>query len=398
MRLFKFFLIFIIISGCKKKKNFVKESFKEYCNITVSYKLSKNESLEKVLLWKIPFISVSESYYFIKFFEKKVNTRKLKEGDRFIFLFSDEKKLKEVNFVRKDTPNVINRFFKDDKNGEFGFERVLKKIDVDTTLIYSKINSNLYESFQGYQGGEYLADFIADIFTWVIDFNTEVREGDEVTIFFERKFLEGEFISFGKVLYILYNGKLVGKKEAIYFNGNYYDSLGNSLEKYFLRSPLPYGRISSGFKKKRFHPILRIVRPHHGIDYAAPPGTPVLAVADGEVIFAGWKGGYGNFVKIRHKNGYITGYGHLKRISSFIRKGKRVKQGEIIGFVGSTGLSTGPHLHFEIKKDGKFLNFLNIKPPSKKKLDSKEKEIFYEVLKKIKEKMNEKRYQFSYNI
>lgn len=398
MRLFKIFLILITISGCKKKKNLFKEDLKESYDITVSYKLSKNESLERILLWKIPFISVSESYYFIKFFQNKINPRNLKEGDRFIFLFNDQKNLKEVNFVRKDTPDIIHRFYKNNKNDEFEYERILKKINIDTTLIYSRIKSNLFEAFEGYEGGEYLADFIADCFAWVIDFNTEVREGDEVIVFFERKFFEDEFINFGKVLYISYNGKLVGKKEAIYFNGNYYDSVGNSLEKYFLRSPLPYKKISSRFKKKRFHPILRIVRPHHGIDYAAPYGTPVYAVADGEVIFAGWKGGYGNFVKIKHKNGYITGYGHLRRIASFIRKGKRVKQGEIIGFVGSTGLSTGPHLHFELTKNGIFLNFLKLNPPSKRTLNSEEKEIFYEVYKKIKEKLNEKRNQFSYNI
>ncbi|MEN3045596.1 MAG: M23 family metallopeptidase [Candidatus Hydrothermales bacterium] len=394
MRFFKIFFILLILLSCRKKQ--IIENKKDVVNydILVSYRLSKGEKLESVLLWKIPFMSVSEVYYFIKFFEKRVNVRSLREGDKFIFLFDKDKRLKEVTLIKVDTPYVINKFLKNSESPGYEYKRIVKKVKIDTAYICVKVKESLYDALSPYEGGEYLADFIADCFSWVIDFNTEVRENDEVAVLFERKIVEGEFVSFGNVLYILYRGKYVGKKEAIYFNGSYYDSLGYSLERYFLRSPLPYGRISSKFKLKRFHPILRIIRPHYGIDYVAPAGTPVFAVADGEVVYAGWKGGYGIYVEIKHKNSYRTGYGHLKRLAPFIRKGKRVKQREIIGYVGSTGLSTGPHLHFEVKKDGKFVNFLNLKPLPKAILNAKDKKKLFNLLLKIKKKIYEKKYMY----
>ncbi|MEN3044852.1 MAG: peptidoglycan DD-metalloendopeptidase family protein [Candidatus Hydrothermales bacterium] len=394
MKFFKFFVIFLAFLSCKKKEIIKDKKNSVNYEIMVSYKLSKGETLERVLLWKIPFMSVSEGYYFIKFFESKVNTRSLKDGDKFIFLFDEDKKLKEVSFIRRDTPFVINKFLKNNESLGFDYKRIRKKYDIDTALIFVRIKENLYEAFEPYEGGIYLADFIADCFSWVIDFNTEVRKDDEIIVLFEKKSVEGEFISFGNILYILYKGKYTGKKDAIYFNGAYYDSSGNSLERYFLRSPLPFGRISSRFKLKRFHPILRIVRPHFGIDYVAPAGTPVFAVADGEIVYAGWKGGYGIYVEIKHRNNYRTGYGHLKRLAPYVIRGKKVKQREIIGYVGSTGLSTGPHLHFEVKKDGKFINFLDLKPSPKVVLGQKEKKNLSDLLLKIKKKIYEKKYIF----
>jgi murein DD-endopeptidase MepM/ murein hydrolase activator NlpD len=143
----------------------------------------------------------------------------------------------------------------------------------------------------------------------------------------------------------------------------YFDDEGKSLRKAFLKAPLSYRRISSGFTKRRMHPILKIARPHFGVDYAAPAGTPVSTVADGAVIFAGYKGPNGNLVIVRHPNGYTTSYGHLSRIAKGIRRGAEVRQGDVIGKVGSTGRSTGPHLDFRIRRHGTFLDPLTVNLP-----------------------------------
>ena len=135
---------------------------------------------------------------------------------------------------------------------------------------------------------------------------------------------------------------------------------GKSLAKQFLKSPLNYRRISSYFSRNRFHPILKTYRPHHGIDYSAPKGTPVAAVGDGRVDFIGWKTGYGKFIVIRHNNVYSTAYGHLSGFAKVLKRGTTIKQGQVIGYVGSTGISTGPHLHYEFRKNGSFANPLKI--------------------------------------
>ncbi len=395
MRLFKF-LIFFIFFSCNKKASFenkTKESF--YFEVKIFYRVSKNETLEKILLWRIPYLRPSDAYYFLKFFSEKINPKYLKPGDKIEFTFLNGEELLRVDYIKKDTPFLVYTFYKN--NGIYEFKKFKKNIKVDTFIYEFEIKDNLFALFEKLEKGVFLADYVSDIFAFVIDFNTEIRKGDRIILLCERKFIEDEFFDYGNILYVLYEGEYTGKREAFYFKGRYYDAEGNSLDKYFLRSPLPYGRISSKFSKKRFHPILRIVRPHHGIDYVAPPGTPVYAVGEGKIIFAGWKRGYGYFVSIRHKNGYVTGYGHLKSIKSGIIKGRWVKEKEIIGYVGSTGLSTGPHLHFEIKKDGKFLDFLKINPPSKKYLSKEEKEEFLKIKEKIKNIIYEKLKRFAYN-
>ncbi len=214
----------------------------------------------------------------------------------------------------------------------------------------------------------------ANLFEWDIDFFTDTRNGDTAKVLIEVLTRGEKRVGFGRILYAEYFGKKTGQKDAFFFKGGYFDRRGGSLKKQFLKSPLPFGRVTSRFSLSRWHPILRIRRPHYGIDYKAPYGTPAYAVASGRVIFAGWNGGYGKLVRIKHKNGYITGYGHLSKIVT--RRGRWVKQGQIIGYVGSTGLSTGPHLHFEIKKNGRYVNPESIKPPPTFTLNGKGKELF----------------------
>lgn len=208
---------------------------------------------------------------------------------------------------------------------------------------------------------------LAEIYAWDIDFHVDMREGDSFLVLYEEKCLDGIFSRHGRIL-----AALIVNRDRPYWafrfenssgRSDYYDENGRSLRKAFLKSPLQYTRISSGFSHRRFHPILKIYRPHLGIDYAAPLGTPVRSIGDGRVTYAGWKGGYGRYVEIRHNDTYTSTYGHLHRIAKGIKTGKYVTQGHVIGNVGSTGLSTGPHLDFRLLKNGKFINPLKVNFP-----------------------------------
>lgn len=197
---------------------------------------------------------------------------------------------------------------------------------------------------------------MTDIFAWDVDFGSEIQKGDSFSMLFEKLHVNGRPVKTGRILGAEMTN--AGKKYiAVYYEdgrgkGGYYDGGGRSMERTLLKTPLRFRRITSYFTGRRFHPILKLYRPHHGIDYAAPTGTPVEAAGSGRVVHAGWKGGYGNFVELRHSNGYVTGYGHLSRIGKGIRTGANIEQGSIVGYVGSTGISTGPHLHYEVRRGG----------------------------------------------
>ena len=253
------------------------------------------------------------------------------------------------------------------------------------------ISSSLYESIiKMGESAELVFDF-ADIFAWTIDFLTEVQPGDTFEIIFEKEFCKNHYIKNGKIIGAVYKGAM-GDYFAYYFKDpdkreDYYDENGNSLRKQLLKAPLQYRRISSCFSLHRRHPILKIVRPHYGVDFAAPRGTPVCSVGDGHIVFAGWKGGYGNFIEIKHPNSFKTYYGHLSRIKKGMVKGVKVKQGEVIGYVGSTGLSTGPHLHFGIRKYGKWVNPLKIDLPPAEPINEKYKELYMKQVDNLRDKI-----------
>lgn len=206
-----------------------------------------------------------------------------------------------------------------------------------------------------------IVDF-TDAFSWTIDFNSETQNGDKYAALWEENYTADGTITGQDLLAAYYKGQN-GLTYAFYYNGEFYDETGKVSKKMFLKAPISFRsyRISSRFSYGRLHPILRIRRPHLGIDYAAPTGTPVDAVADGTVAFVGRKGGFGNYVEIKHANDYLTAYGHLKSFGKGIKKGARVTQGQTVGYVGSTGLSTGPHLDFRIKHKNKFVDFLKMK-------------------------------------
>lgn len=233
---------------------------------------------------------------------------------------------------------------------------------VDTLVLGGTIRSSLYNALNEIGATEVprqqrlaLAWHLADIFDHKVDMSRDLRAGDRFVVMVERLQQPSGRVIISKIL----GAKLAlsgEDHEAIYFkskesNSEWFDSQGKSLTAAFLRAPLEYRRISSSFGGRR-HPVLNTWRRHEGTDYAAPTGTPVRAIGDGVVVSAGWKGGYGNAVDIRHSNGYVSRYGHLSRFGSGLRAGTRVKMGSTIGYVGMTGLATGPHLHFEIRVNG----------------------------------------------
>ena len=202
-----------------------------------------------------------------------------------------------------------------------------------------------------------LAWDLADVYAWQIDFTRDIQPGDRFQVVYERLVSEDGEVRFGRVLAsdLTISGKSL---TAVRFGGGggriplYYDAEGNSLRRAFLRAPVEFRRISSRFASARFHPILGLTRRHEGTDYAAAPGTPVMAAGDGVVLRAGRSGGYGNLIELRHLNGITTRYGHLRGFARGVRAGMRVQQGQVIGYVGSTGLATGPHLHYEFRVGG----------------------------------------------
>lgn len=218
------------------------------------------------------------------------------------------------------------------------------------------------------QAGEQdlLALMIADIFGWVIDFYVDLRPDDSFRVLVEKKYINGQFSGYGPVLAACFvNRGQVFEAYRYEFpdtgKADYFEAGGGSLRKEFLKSPLRYARITSRFSSSRLHPIRKIYRPHYGIDYAAPIGTPVQATADGLVTFAGWNGAAGRMVRIRHRNAYETMYLHLRSLAPGIKTGARVSRGQVIGYVGSSGESTGPHLDYRLLYHGKYVNPLSWK-------------------------------------
>src|SRR5262245_16924615 len=235
------------------------------------------------------------------------------------------------------------------------------------------VTSSLHDAVKALGESPQLASDFADIFAWDIDFTRSVRPGDEFRILYERLYFTDEsgkesYLRPGRILAAEYNGT-AGAHSAVYYEtqpgqGGYYRPDGSSVQRQFLQAPVRYARISSRYTTARHHPILRITRPHQGIDYAAPKGTPIWAVADGRVIYKGYAGGFGNLVKIRHSRGYVSYYGHLSRFGPGLDVGDRVRQKQVIGYVGSTGLSTGPHVCFRIAQDGRYFNPAKLHTPA----------------------------------
>ena len=256
------------------------------------------------------------------------------------------------------------------------FETRVSKIpsNQETVPVCAELNSSLFQSIEEAGENPELAIRIAEIFAWDIDFYTDPQPGDDFCVLVEKKtYQHGQAATYGRILAATYDNAGQLHDAFLFEDGEgkptYYSSDGRSTQAAFLRSPLKFAaRVSSHFSHSRFHPVLKIRRPHLGTDYAAPTGTPVQSVASGKVVFSGRSGGAGNLVRIQHANGFETLYMHLSRRQ--VRLGQKVEQGTQIGLVGSTGLATGPHLDFRIRKGGRYLNFERLELPRERQVEA----------------------------
>jgi len=295
-----------------------------------------------------------------------VNLRKVKPGDTFELRLSPLGVL--LAFSYQASPIDIYQLTIG-PSGEWVAQKKEITLEKYWARVAGEITSSLFEAMDALGESDQLVLDFADIFSWEVDFNSETQPGDRFKIVAEEYYAGQTFIKYGRILYAEYKSTS-RHSQAIYFQppgvrGEYYTLRGQPLRKAILRSPLKFTRISSRFSKSRLHPILGIRRPHFGVDYAAPEGNPVWAVADGTVVSCGWNGGYGRQIVIKHPNGYRSMYGHLSRFAPGMRNGKSIRQKQIIGYVGSSGLATGPHLDFRLLKNNSFRNPLReISPPA----------------------------------
>ena len=300
-----------------------------------------------------------------------MNLRKLQTGDRVELVVDPEKRAVQEMEVPLDD-NIVRA--KATPQG-WTVEREEIPWTAVTRVIHDTISNSLYEN--GVAAGlspEHIMN-LAAIFEYDIDFFSDFQRGDAFSVVVD----EYRYANGRRVPQKIRAAELAAEGQvhrAFYFSpepgrGDYYDNDGKQLRRSFLRAPLSYIRISSPYTLSRSHPIFRIVRPHQAIDYAAPSGTPVVAIGRGRVTYSGWRLGYGNFVEISHPGGYASRYGHFLRIARGIRRGAEVSAGDVIGFVGQTGHATGPHLHFEFLQSGRKINFLNLKIPRIERLSGK---------------------------
>ena len=307
--------------------------------------------------------------------------RKIKPGHKQTFLLSRDSLATPLFWIYEiDKTNFVVFSLTDSLTAW----RDEKAVDIKTEHIEGVINTSLWNAIKDANGDANLTMELSDIYSWTVDF-FGIQPGDTFKVVYENRYIHDECIGMGKIL-ACYLNNAGSKHYAYYFeqngNGQYFDENGANLRKAFLKAPLNYRRISSTFSNARRHPVTKVVRPHHGVDYAAPTGTPVVTVGDGTVIEKGWdKKGGGNYLKIKHNSTYTTTYMHLNGFAKGIQKGSKVKQGDLIGYVGSTGISTGPHLDFRLNKNGTYINPLTFNPPSAEPVSEDNKVAFEEVIK-----------------
>jgi murein DD-endopeptidase MepM/ murein hydrolase activator NlpD len=267
------------------------------------------------------------------------------------------------------------------RNGD-GFKTDIKPAQAEqrTFVRTGVIQTSLFAASDEAGLPDAAANQLSEIFGGDIDFHRDLRKGDKFSVIYEMTYINGEAARTGRILAAEFvNNTRVYR--AVYFktsehSGDYFSPEGKSMQKAFLRSPIEFSRVSSGFSRSRFHPVLNKWRAHKGVDYAAPIGTNVRATADGVVTFVGKQGGYGNVVMLSHQGRYQTVYGHLSRFASGLRNGQRVSQGQAIGHVGKTGLASGPHLHYEFKINGVQLDPLKVALPDGKPINETQKQAF----------------------
>lgn len=312
--------------------------------------------------------------------------RRIKPGDIFEITHDEGKLVSMYSALTLTSALKIDR-------EESGFTAAIveRPIEVRKRLAYGIIESSLFESAAGAGLSDKLIMNIAGIFAWDVDFVLDIRSGDNYYVQWEEVWQDGEFVTDGEIIAAEFNNN--GRTHrAIRFiddtgRTDYFTPDGHSVRKAFIRAPVDFTRISSNFNPNRRHPILNKIRAHRGVDYAAPRGTPIKAAGDGKVIFRGVKGGYGNAVILQHGGNITTLYGHMSKFAAKARVGRRVRQGQTIGYVGATGLATANHLHYEYRLNGVHRNPRTVKLPQADPIAEKYREQFFTTAEPILEEL-----------
>jgi len=268
------------------------------------------------------------------------------------------------------------------KNGDsYEFEAIPIISETKTEVFYAKVTSSANYTIMKHTGNKKIAQIFTSSFKNSLNFKNDIRNGDPIVMIYEQKYRLNHPFSMPTLSAAMIEMKSKGHYIYLGDDERYYDEKGHEVEGFLLARPVRGARISSYFTKRRYHPILKKWKAHLGVDYAAPSGTPIMAAGSGTIIHAARLGSYGNLIKIRHNDGYETRYAHLKSFRRGIGKWKKVKKGQVIGYVGTTGRSTGPHLHFELRKHGNAINPLKVVQVTTKKLKGKEYEAFLRIKK-----------------
>jgi murein DD-endopeptidase MepM/ murein hydrolase activator NlpD len=320
--------------------------------------IEKDDTLDRVLL--AGGLSRSESAKLVQQLTGPIDVRRLRPGHLVRFHYDqtgtvDAVQMKITGWGEADAVRHGNAFDVKVEQAEIR--------EVETT-ISNTIHRSLYEALRGSGEGPQVVQQLIDVFQWDIDF-FELRSGDSFSFVVTKRYAGNDLIGYGPVTAARFTHRgttyQAFRHEMPDGRAGYYAANGTPLRKQFIKSPLKFSRVTSGFTKKRFHPVLKYFRPHYGIDYGAPIGTPVMTTADGVVIEARYKAGEGNFIRVRHSSRVDTCYLHLSRYAKGLKVGTRVTQGDVIGYVGMTGLATGPHLDYRVWEDGRWLDPLKLK-------------------------------------
>lgn len=326
---------------------------------TLTLKVKRGDTLDK--LFRANDLDLGHLSQIARLEEAGRQFRKIKPGDIFEITHDEGKLVRMYSVLNLTSALQVDR----DDSG-FSATIVERPIEIRRRMAHGIIDSSLYESAAGAGLSDKLIMNVAGIFAWDVDFVLDIRSGDNYYVQWEEIWQNGEFVTDGEVIAAEFNND--GRQfQAIRFidetgRTDYFTPEGDSVRKAFLRSPVDF-RVSSSFNPNRRHPVLKTVRPHRGVDYAAPRGTPIKAAGDGKVIFRGVKSGYGNVVILQHGGNITTLYAHMSRFASSVRAGSRVRQGQTIGYVGATGLVTGAHLHYEYRLNGVHRNPRTVKLP-----------------------------------
>jgi len=352
-----------------------------------SHKIKSGDTLAEIFKdWKL---SSSLLHKIVNSSKQAKSLADIRPGETIKLLRDDNGDLLELAVVRSPTETFLVSRNED----SFDSETITREVEVRQAYTAGIIENSLF--LDGQKAG--LTDSqimeMAGIFGWDIDFALELRKGDSFKLLYEEHYLDGEKYRNGPILAAEFINKGTTYKAVRYTtpddDTSYYDpDDGRNKKRAFIRTPVKFARISSGFTRKRWHPVLKKWRSHKGVDYAAPTGTPVKSTGNGVISFRGKKGGYGNVIFIKHGGTYTTVYGHLSRFAKGMRNGKKVRQGQLIGYVGSTGLATGPHLHYEFRVNGSHRNPLTVKLPKAEPISKKYRNDFDQSSKQIMAQFN----------